>query len=182
MVKPQPEEVFARVAGMVASTWPTTEDERRAWFLSFGMPTDGRMVAEESESTSRVYEATQDADWPRTGWHVHRDQFVGVHWFLWADEDDDATRAAAEQLRSLFDARWSAVDELSGPAGEFTALWEPDASQIDLYYHARRDDIRPGLGPSVVQLHVGHRARLEDEEREAVAKPERPSPLTGNGL
>ncbi|MEZ5089645.1 MAG: hypothetical protein R2719_07895 [Micropruina sp.] len=61
---------------------------------------------------------------------------VGVHWFLWAGEDEDEIRAAAESLRTRLSARWRVIDAAAGPAGGFTALWEPDGSQIDLYYHA----------------------------------------------
>lgn len=170
MVRPQPEEVLQRVAGMVVSAWPTTEDERRAWFASFGMPTDGQLVTENSElnSRSRQYFALRSADWPQTGWHTHRDRFVGVSWFLWAHEDDNATRTAAERLRALFGERWPTVEESPGPAGGFTAFWAPGTSQVDLYYHAPRDDPRPGLAPSVVQLHVDHRARVGEEELDAV--------------
>lgn len=167
MVKPQPEEVVERVAALVASTWPTTEDERRAWFSSFGMPKDGQVVTENSQR--KQYTAPRAADWPQTGWHTHRDQFVGVHWFLWTDEDDAATRAAADRLRSLLQAQWPTVEELPGPDGGFTALWQPGISQVDLYFHAHRDAPRPDAAPSTVQLHVDHRARAADEELDASA-------------
>ncbi|MGC3953281.1 MAG: hypothetical protein QM804_03330 [Propionicimonas sp.] len=168
MVRPEPSQVAERVAAMVASVWPTTEDERRAWFASFGLPVEGGPTEpDRPASRTRRYFGAAAAGWPQTGWQVHRDRFVGVFWFLWADQPEDDTRAAAESLRALFTARWPTVDEASGPAGGFAACWQPADAEIELYYHPPRDDPRPGLTPGVVQLAVDHRGRAAEQELEA---------------
>lgn len=173
MVQPEPERVAALIASMVDSEWPTTEDDRRAWFASLGLPVDG--VADtgfdEHDPHARHFTGPASGDWPATGWRVHRDAFVGVHWFLWADAEETHIRAAAEELRSLLAARWPAVDELTDARGGFTALWQPGQAQVDMYYHTPRPlPGRPPAGDYVVQLHVDHRRRVEAEDAEASAR------------
>lgn len=170
MVGPEPALVVERVAAMVATDWPTTDEDRRAWFASFGIPVEGRMVTEPERllSRGRQYFSPPAADWPATGWHVHRDRFVGVSWFLWAQEDEDATRAAAESLRALFSAHWPAVDQHSDRVAGFTTLWEPGDCQVDFYFHAPRDHPRAGTVPGAVQLHIDHRGRAAELELEAL--------------
>lgn len=170
MVRPDPEHVLARIAAIVAATWPTSEDERQAWFALLGLPVHGEPVPglDGRIPGSTHFAGPVDGDWPAIGWHVHRGRLVGVHWFLWAGEDEDEIRAAAESLRTRLSARWRVIDAAAGPAGGFTALWEPDGSQIDLYYHAPRDDHGPATTRGVVQLQVNHRERAAEAESEAM--------------
>ena len=37
LLTPSPETVADMVTRMIASDWPTSEEERRAWFTSFGL-------------------------------------------------------------------------------------------------------------------------------------------------
>ncbi len=170
MARPEPEQVVKRIAAMVGSTWPTSEGERQAWFTLMGLPADGEPVPETDGQIHRSVQFTSPAsqEWPAIWWHLHRGRFVGVHWFLWAGEDETETRAAAEHLRSLLSARWPAIDELADPAVGFTTLWQPRDSQIDMYYHAPRHDLGPPPTPGVVQLHVDHRDRAAAEEADAI--------------
>ena len=170
MVRPEPGRVVERISEMVGSPWPTSEHERQSWFAQLGLPVDGAPVADQDGRVPRAVQfiGPPSEDWPETGWHLHRGQFVGVHWFLWAGEDEDATRAAAESLRTQLSARWPAIDELLSPTGGFTTLWHPADSRIDLYYHAPRNDLGPPAMPGVVQLHVDHRARADAAEAEAL--------------
>lgn len=154
---------------MVASVWPTTEAERRDWFAALGLPPgEGRVIEVQSDSASVMCQGAAAAGWPPIGWHSHDGRFVGVHWFLWAGEDEDATLQAAEELRDALSARWPVVEELADPVQGFTALWRSAPLVVDLYYHAPRDHGAGRSSAGVVQLHVNHAERAD--ALEAIAR------------
>src|SRR5204863_74067 len=77
------------------------------------------------------YVARGPARWgsPRSGWHVFRDEFVGVSWFLWAGGPQDAVGVAAHRLREAFTTLAGEPEdrvELADGSGRFTAFWQVD--------------------------------------------------------
>lgn len=166
---PDPEEVASLVASLVASDWPTTEEERVAWFDRHGLD-----VADAErgwgEDGGDSYVARGPARWgsPRSGWHVFRDEFVGVSWFLWAGGPQDAVGVAAHRLREAFTTLAGEPEdrvELADGSGRFTAFWQVDGRSIDLYLHGGAVVGGHRVEEPVVQLQVDHveRARLADD-------------------
>lgn len=168
MPEPEPERVAELVVTMVSSMWPTTEPERRSWFAHLGLPVDGGQEPQSAASTigTTQFSGGLAEGWPATSWRFFRHRFVGVSWFLWADDAERETRAGAETLRSLLVSQWPMVEERSDPARGFTCLWRSGEAVVDLYFHAPRE-----LGgrqvPGVVQLHVDHARRADALEAEA---------------
>lgn len=159
----------AMVQAMVASAWPTTEAGRRDWFAALGLPSgEGRVVEVDSDAGRVLCEGPAAGGWPPIGWHSHDGRFVGVHWFLWAGEDEVATRRSAEELRDLLSSRWQVMEELSDPIQGFTALWQPAGLVVDLYYHAPRAHGAGRTSADVVQLHLDHAERAD--ALEAIAR------------
>lgn len=106
---------------------------------------------------------------PVRGWHFSDDEFVGLHWFLWAGQPwNSVVEPAAEQLKQL-------VCRFAGPPNEeitaapssrgFTALWTINGRTIDMYAHGPTNvDGTEDERGTAVQLHIddsGRSARAE---------------------
>lgn len=97
-VDPSVDEVARLVGELVASAWPTTPAETRAWCAEHGIPTeDAELVRAEDGSES--WSSPLGAPWPAAGWHVSGGEFVGVSWFLWLGLAEDVVPALADQLQ-----------------------------------------------------------------------------------
>lgn len=171
-VHPTPVAVAGLVARLVASDWPTTEEERRRWFREHGIPQDdARLVRETCGAESWQGGGPDGSGWPGAGWQLFDGEFVGVGWFLWHGLPDQEVVGRAQELRNrlvdLAGAPLDAAEEVDGY--RFRALWERDDRSVELYLHGG-----PVLGGElsegpVVQLHVDHvpRSRRADEAARA---------------
>lgn len=179
VVEPTPEEVARLVEALLASDWPTTEEERAAWFDRHAIRVEGATLDHE-EHGSESWSVRPEAGATRTGWHVFEGEFVGVSWFLWDGgsptwDEVWAARvgAAATELRERLIA-------LVGPPTEeswlddfrFTSFWETGGRSVDLYLHGG-----PVLGGDrregpVVQLHVDDVARARRADAAAQSASE----------
>lgn len=161
---PSPETVANMVKRMIASDWPTTEEERRAWFTSFGL--------KDEQDVPRWGGDAEPGAVP-TGWHAFKDEFVGLHWFMWEGWPRDVVEKAADELRER-------LTEVCGvPSSEsqrqpigWTAYWDFEGKVIDMYFytgfppaHLTRREMTPS-----VQFHVDHAERAEAEEQQAVVE------------
>lgn len=164
-VKPPPEQVADLVRRLVASPWPTSEAERAAWFAEHGLPTYGQpSPGWEQAPRSEHAIAEGPPGWGATEWHAFDGAFVGLCWFLWFEDPEPDTRAAAEALQDAFDRAWPRVDSLDDPVQGLTRLWATGEAQVDLYVHAPRVTPRGDPTRGGVQLHVDHAARAAAED------------------
>lgn len=167
-VVPSVEEVARLVGDLVASEWPTTQDERSAWFERHGVATEGAERLREEHGSESWRSGDPGAPWPAVGWHVFEGEFVGVSWFLWHGLPEGVVPGLAEELRARFvEFAGEPMDEMrrAGEDYRFTAYWQTGGRSIDMYLHGG-----PVLGGRfherpVVQLHVDQveRARRADE-------------------
>lgn len=166
--EPSAPELADLVVAMVGSEWPTTEEERVAWARERGLPDGGDACTDLDERLPETRNFEAPGAVLQCGWHFFRDEFVGINLF-W-DEGAAApgvVSAAAETLREQFSQRWEPVEELADEIQGFTALWQPQGKQIDLYWHAPRTlpDGAPITG--CLQLHVDHHGRAMAQEQAA---------------
>ena len=165
-MKPEPDAVADLVRSLAASPWPATDVQRREWAERFGLPVDGELVEDPGLGPGHhTLVGPPTRDWPATAWHLQRGLFVGVSWFLWHDEEQDAARRAAETLRAALADAWDAAGELRDPVHGSTAVSGAGTVQIDLSHHAPRT--RPREVPSRVHLQVDHVERAAQVEAEA---------------
>ena len=177
-VHPTPVAVAGLVARLVASGWPTTEEERQEWFREHGIPQDGARLVREGHGGESWQSGEPGAlTWPDAGWNVFDGQFVGVSWFLWHGLPDEEVVGRARELRSrLVDLAGAPVDMGEEREGyRFRACWEKGGRQVDLYLHGGPVLDGELTEAPVVQLHVDHllRSRRADEAARA-AQPPRP--------
>ena len=164
-LSPSPEHVADVLARMVRSDWPTGEEERRAWFRSFGLV--------DEQDLPRWGGDTEPGRVP-TGWHVFEGEFVGVHWFLWEGWPRPVVEEAARDLVAAMSTAWGQPQESSerAPVG-FSQLWETQGRFVEMYFYSGVPPVhvhRPDMTPSV-QLHIDHAQRAEAEERVAQSEP-----------
>lgn len=171
-VRPTAEEVGALVARLVASDWPTTEEERRAWFDEHGIVVEPERWRE--EDGSRSWSGRAPERWGRAlaGWHVFDDEFVGVSWFLWHGLTEDVVTELAGELHARFvELMGPPVEEFrrEGDDYRFTACWERDGRLVHLYLHGGPVLDGTFVEDPVVQLHVDHAARSRAADAVAAA-------------
>ena len=166
-LSPHPSDVGALVESLVASEWPTSEQQRLDWFVRHELDVeDWRREWAENGSAGLVGKGPDRWGSPSFGWHTFKGQFVGVSWFLWHGGTPEAVGAAARQLRDLLTGFAGApVDELTTDAHRFAAFWEVNGRTIDMYLHGGPVLDGALVEDPVVQLHVDHtaRAHLADE-------------------
>lgn len=196
-VRPSPQEVADLVARLVGSPWPTTEEEREAWFLEHGILTQERVhhreVHHREERGGESWDATVAGPegWPRIGWSAYEGEFVGVFWFLWHGLSHEVVPGLARELRArLVEIAGEPLDEIAeGQVGQapddyrFTAYWQTHGRSIDMYLHGGQVLGNELVEDPVVQLHVDdvdRAARREAAARaaapEAYPAPAAPSP------
>lgn len=165
---PSVEEVARLVGQLVAAEWPTTQDERSAWFERHGIATEGTERVREEHGSESWRSGDPGAPWPAVGWHVFEGEFVGISWFLWHGLAEDVVLELAEELRArLVEIAGEPMDEMrrEGEDYRFTAYWRTGGRSVDMYLHG--GPVREGQfhEQPVVQLHVDHvaRARRADE-------------------
>lgn len=175
VASPTPRQVVDLVMSLARSPWPTTDDERVAWFRRYGLPDTGELRLP-ADPSGRSYDGPAAATWPahRFGWHTFRDEFVGVSWFLWDDRPRDDVRSRACELTGLLDERFGpAADEVPEVPGThlgFTALWNGFGRTVDMYFHTglhRRSDGWVLDGAAVVQLHIDDTLRAHAKDADA---------------
>lgn len=158
---PSSETVVGMVTRMIASEWPTSEDERRLWFTRFGLKDEQYVPQWGGDTEPGVVP---------TGWHAFEDEFVGVHWFLWEGWPRAVVEAAAAELKERLTATCGLpASENQRETGDWTAYWEFQGRVIDVYFysglppaHLNRREMTPS-----VQFHVGHEQRAEAEDQQA---------------
>lgn len=122
-MKPEPDAVADLVRSLAASPWPATDVQRREWAERFGLPVDGELVEDPGLGPGHhTLVGPPTRDWPATAWHLQRGLFVGVSWFLWHDEEQDAARRAAETPRAALADAWDAAGELRDRVHGSTAV------------------------------------------------------------
>lgn len=170
---PSTNEVFDLVVRLISSDWPTSADQRDAWFAAFGFP-DGDWAVSEGKYPGDV----AMPGWPGAtfGCHSFQGEFVGVHWFLWKGLPVEQVHDAATELRQRFISRAGEPgEEIKAPPGHplgFTAWWEIQGRTIDMYFHQGNDPLPDGTISNlpVVQLHVDHSERSQRANDWAVAQ------------
>lgn len=165
---PSVEEVARLVGDLVASEWPTTQGERRAWFERHGIATEGVERLREARGSESWQSGNPGAPWPAVGWHVFENEFVGISWFLWHGLPEGLVPELAEELRARFvDMAGEPMDQTrrEGEDYRFTAYWQTGGRSIDMYLHGGPVLKGQFHEHPVVQLHVNHvdRARRADE-------------------
>ncbi len=158
---PSPETVVEVVTRMIASEWPTSEEERRLWFTVFGL-IDEQGVPQWGGDT--------ETGAVTTGWHAFEDEFVGIHWFLWEGWPRAAVETAAAALKEgLTQVCGPPASGIQRQTGDWTAYWEFKGRVIDVYFysglppaHLTRREMTPS-----VQFHVDHAQRAEAEDQQA---------------
>lgn len=159
----------ARLIGeLVASEWPTTEDERAVWFERHGIATEGVDRVREEHGSQSWQSGDPGAPWPAGGWHVFEGEFVGVSWFLWHGLAEDVVPGLAEDLCArLVEIAGEPMDQMrrEGEDYRFTAYWQTSGRSIDMSLHGGPVLERQFREQPVVQLHVDHvgRSRRADE-------------------
>lgn len=176
---PAPDAVARTLAAMTTEPWPTTEAESLAWLRRHGID-PATAVERDRRESSRAWDGARMADWggTRAGWGTYRDEFTGIHWFLWSGASSDDVMAGAQALVDrLHQAHGPATEASESPQYGRTALWQLPGHVIDLYaYHGLpREDGFPA-GDASVQLHLSHRERSEAQELEARAMDSGPPP------
>ena len=153
---------------LVSSEWPTTQEERSAWFERHGIATEGAERVREGHGSESWHSGDPGAPWPAVGWHVFEGEFVGIGWFLWHGLPEDLVPGLAEELRARFvQIAGEPTDQMrrEGEDYRFTAYWRTGGRSIDMYLHG--GPVLEGQlhEQPVVQLHVDHveRARRADE-------------------
>ena len=174
-VVPSVEEVAQLVGELVASEWPTTQDERNAWFERHGIVTEGAERLRKEHGSESWHSGAPGTPWPAVGWHVFEGEFVGISWFLWHGLPEDVVPGLAEVLRArVVEIAGEPMDEMrrEGEDYRFTAYWQAGGRSIDMYLHGGPVLEGQFREKPVVQLHVDHveRARRADEAA-ALAQP-----------
>ncbi|ANS77435.1 hypothetical protein SGUI_0039 [Serinicoccus hydrothermalis] len=162
-VRPTPSELGDLIEELVGSRWPTTEDDRLAWFDEHGL------VVEDAECESRdggseAWAGSGPGVWgrPSCGWNTVEGELVGLFWFLWRGTSWEESERSARELRDLLAERFGDPTEehVTEPGtGRFTAFWETPGHTIDLYLHG---GMRPQgaddqfYDEPVIQLHLDH--------------------------
>lgn len=176
-VRPSPAELADLVVRLVESEWPTSEEERQAWFRTHGLQIrDQEEDPRDGASRSFVGGGPPEWGWSRCGWGTFEEEFVGVVFFLWRGTSMDESERLAREVRSLLVARFGEPDESDSvelPDGRFTAFWRTGGRTVDLYLHG---GMRPvGVEDQfydepVLQLHVDHEERSAQREEAARAR------------
>lgn len=170
---PTPDTVARTLTAMITGPWPTTEPEALSWLRRHGID-PATATERDPRGPGRSWDRarTQTYGDAETGWGTYREEFVGVHWFLWLGASSEDVMAAAQVLVDLLTTTHGPAAEASEstPHG-CTSLWQLPSHVIELYaYHGLpRDDGFPA-GDACVQLHLDHRERSEARELEARAR------------
>lgn len=170
---PTVHQVRDAVSAMLASDWPTTDAERRAWLHGLGLSPSVPLRAAPNGGTGID-------GWGNASlmWGVHDREFVGVGFFLWAGlPDAEVGRLGDDLLDALTSELGTASEQRGTPHGGRTAFWAHDGRTVDAYIH-RASSPRPGAPtlPPSVQLHVDDTERAACREADARAnRPQRSS-------
>ena len=180
-LNPTPTAVAETLLAMISAPWPTTAQESEDWLREHGID-PGTATERDPRGAGRAWDRARMADWGTAdvGWGTFREEFVGVHWFLWRGASSEDVMAGAHSLVDLLtQTQGPAADASESPLHGGTWLWLLPGHVIEAYaYHGLpRPDGFPA-GDACVQLHLGHRERSEAQEREARARDaqRRPGP------
>ncbi|HNV11353.1 MAG TPA: hypothetical protein PKN27_08480 [Propionibacteriaceae bacterium] len=155
-MEPTLDHVLATIDALVASTWPTTEAERIAWFTEHNLhPT--RALGDDPEWGTAV------PGWGDAAitWSSFEDEFVDVGWFLHPGAGEEVLTAEFAQLATGLAERFGDPVEYSDPDEPLGGVWQDGVHSIQLYAHTEEGDC--------LQIHVG---LTEREEAQAIASGE----------
>lgn len=167
---PSVEEVARLVDELVRSQWPTTEEERAAWFQQHGLVAQSARLVSDEHGTQSWLSGDPAAGWPAVGWHVFEGEFVGVSWFLWPGLGEDLVPGLAEELRARLVGIAGAPTQTQRRDGgdyRFSASWQTGGRDIEMYLHG--SPVLEGQlhEQPVVQLHLDHAGRASRAEATA---------------
>ncbi len=168
-VLPTSAEVVELMRRLIASDWPTTEEERVRWFAQHRIVTDDA-VLERDEDGSESYACRGAAEWGRahSGWHVFEEQFVGVRWFLWQGLGADVVPRLAQELHAgLVDLAGEPTEEIRPGGDRFAAYWDTAGRRVEMYLHGGSVLGGELAEEPLVQLHVDHVERAHRADLEA---------------
>lgn len=150
-MEPTIDHVLTTIDALVASTWPTTQAERVAWFTEHNIhPTEP--MGDDPEWGTAV------PGWGDAAitWSSFNDEFVDVGWFLHPGAGEELLTTEFSELATGLAQRFGEPVEYSGPGEQLAGVWQDESHTIQLYAHTGEGDC--------LQLHVGLTAREEAQE------------------
>ena len=160
---PPPEDVAELLIQMTELEWPTSEDDRRAYFDALGLRDLDTIPQREDDPDSTWRRFTTSLPGVEGSCSVFREQFLGLSLFCYNEPGDDGPQARVgyPALRDHLSRRLGAPVEEWGTPREPACLWQPGPLLLDMYCFQR---LRSGVmvGPSHAERSAAHGVAIEE--------------------
>lgn len=154
------DEIADLLLQMTREPWPTTDDERLAWFAQLGLEDRGEPWEEPPGECRRFDTALAGVSGSSS---MFREEFLGLSLFCFSEPEADgaAAREGYARLRELLGTALGDPDEEWGTPTEPAAVWFSGPLQLELYCFQTK--------PSSVMVGPSHTARSRAHDAAAAS-------------